>query len=94
MVSKVVSYSSYFGYLIILLTFGLVLCITRGLGLDRLFLKFIKLHCDPQTLVIAINASNICEVSSNTKDIPTLLFCRITLLMNLESRGQNVCQSL
>ena len=36
----------------------------RGLGLDRLFLKFLKLYCDPHNLVLVLNASSL-EVRAN-----------------------------
>ncbi|XP_064386752.1 DNA repair endonuclease XPF-like [Halichondria panicea] len=37
---------------------GLVI-MARGLGLDRLFLKFLKLYCDPHNLVLVLNASSL-----------------------------------
>lgn len=35
----------------------------RGLGLDRLFLKFLKLYSDPHNLVLVVNTSSAQEVS-------------------------------
>ena len=34
----------------------------RGLGLDRIFLKFLRLYCDPHHLVLVINTSQPNEV--------------------------------
>ena len=37
----------------------------RGLGLDKLFLKFLKLYSDPHNLILALNTSSAQEVSSD-----------------------------
>ena len=34
----------------------------RGLGLDGLFLKFLKLYSDPHNLVLVLNTSGVLEV--------------------------------
>ena len=36
----------------------------RGLGLDRIFLKFLKLYSDPHSLVLVLNCTQSQEVSS------------------------------
>lgn len=40
---------------------ALLLC--RGLGLDRLFLKFLKLYSDPHNLVLVLNCTSAQEVA-------------------------------
>ena len=37
--------------------------VSRGLGLDRLFMKFLKLHSDPRNLVLVIGSSTLYEVN-------------------------------
>lgn len=34
----------------------------RGLGLDQLMLKFLKLYSDPHNLVLVLNTSSVLEV--------------------------------
>jgi len=39
------------------------MCNFRGLGLDRIFLKFLKLYSDPHNLVLVLNTTAAQEVS-------------------------------
>ena len=41
---------------------GLVVC-ARGLGIDRLLLRFLRLYCEPASLVLVLNTSPAEEVS-------------------------------
>lgn len=43
---------------------GLVIC-ARGLGIDRLLLRFLRLYCEPASLVLVLNTSPAEEVSGN-----------------------------
>lgn len=42
---------------------GLVVC-ARGLGIDRLLLRFLRLYCEPASLVLVLNTSAAEEVSA------------------------------
>ena len=35
----------------------------RGLGVEKVFLRFMRLYCDPQNLVLVVNTTNAEEVS-------------------------------
>ncbi|XP_011408640.1 PREDICTED: DNA repair endonuclease XPF-like, partial [Amphimedon queenslandica] len=58
---------------------GLII-LAKGLGLDRLFMKFLKLHSDPRNLVLVIGSSTLYEdhfkndiaasLSNNIQQIP------------------------
>lgn len=40
-----------------------VLCLYRGLGIERIFTAFLKIYCDPGSLVLVLNTSAMEEVS-------------------------------
>lgn len=42
---------------------GLVIC-ARGLGVDRLLLRFLRLYCEPTRLVLVLNTSPAEEVGA------------------------------
>jgi len=35
----------------------------RGLGIERIFTAFLKIYCDPGSLVLVLNTSSVEEVS-------------------------------
>ena len=45
---------------------GLVVC-ARGLGIDRLLLRFLRLYCEPASLVLVLNTSPAEEVSATPR---------------------------
>lgn len=46
----------------------------RGLGLDRLFLKFLKLYSDPHNLVLVLNCPTLLEVTDKDANRSLLRF--------------------
>lgn len=45
---------------------GLVVC-ARGLGIDRLLLRFLRLYCEPTSLVLVLNTSPAEEASAGPR---------------------------